>query len=484
MDSNALSNREAAEYIKLLRRASGTRLVLLAFWAVATWGLWVAIQAGDQKTLPIDKTYDERLVELKKKWNVSVESPFGFFSTDTDVTSALLQEKNGWYKNIMQVIQFEGELGALRNEYFLELERAYIVHVKVPYLQENVEVNGVTLANWWPFGLIAVVAAALVLSMRERVNAIVVAWIGHNRDVRSFKSGLVIQSDFLVGSLSDGVIRDIPCKVYRKPLMVQPESLILFALICATVYMSLSFGFFENPANSHEMESTFDYTGGVWFCIVAIGILVWLTRRRYAERLEQYTGIPILGRVPEIFERVVGSRWRSYRKRLDTIPWVRKASQMSEAVIIFLAGLCLCLPWMNPNHIRGYRLFLAEAPAPLDSDFYFELQVQLYIAILFIIFCLTDWFARTKLQPKLYKILSGVRRFLGFATITLLGNLVFHFVMLQMLVEAQAEKTWLLLPVNYLARPHPVMNSSLVWTDPSYGFWIFLLICLLLVWTG
>jgi hypothetical protein len=482
MDSKTLLDREAADHIKLLRKASRTRMILLGFWVVVTWGLWAALQAGDQRTIPIGKTYDERLVELKKKWNVSVESPFGLNSDDTEVTFALLQEKSDRFKNIMQVIQFDAELRAIRNEFYAELERAYIVHVKVPYLQESIEVNGVTLADWWPFGLIAIVAAAWVLSMRERINAIVVAWIAYNRNESAAKSDLVIQSDFLVGTLSKGVNPDKPCMVYRKPVMVQPESLILFALICATVYMSLSFGFFENPANSHEMESMFDYTGGVWFCIVALGILVWLTRKRYAERLEQYTGIPVRGKMSESLERVVSSRWRRVGGALDSIGWLRKVPPMSEALFAVAALLCLCAPWMNPNHVRGYRLFLSDAPAPLDADLYFELQVQLYIAMLFIVLCLVDWFTRTKLRHKLYNNLSRVRRFLGYVTAALLGNLVFHFTMLQ--IDVRAQTSWLLLPVNFLARPHPVKNSSLVWTDPSYGFWIFLILCLILVWDG
>jgi hypothetical protein len=484
MNSNALSSRDAAEHIRLLRRASRTRLILLGFWVVATWGLWAVLQAGDQRTLPVDKTYDERLVELKKKWNISAERPFGLNSDDSEVIGALLKEKDERFKNVMQVIQFENELGAIRNEFYAELGRAYIVHVKVPYLQESVEVNGMTLADWWPFGLIAIVAAALVLSMRERINAIVVSWISYNRNENPTKKDLIIQSDFLVGTLSKGGNPDKQCMVYRKPVMIQPESLILFALICATVYMCLTFGLSENPANSHEMESMFDYSGTVWFCIVALGILVWLTRKRYLERLEQCTGIPIRGRMSENLEQVVGSRWRRVRGALDSIRWLRKLSPMSEALFAVAALLCLYFPWMNPNQIRGYRFFLPDAPAPLNGDLYFELQLQLYIAILFIVLCLIDWFAKTKLRERWYELLSRVRRILGFVTAILLGNLVFHFTMLQMVVTAQSERVLLLLPVNFLARPHPVKNSSLAWTDPSYGFWVFLILCLMLMMVG
>jgi hypothetical protein len=484
MDANTFSDRDAVEHIKLLRKASRTRLILLGLWVVLTWGLWAALQAGDQRTLPVDETYDGRLVELKKKWNILPEISFGLSSDDSEVMAAILKENINRFKNIMEGVRFDQELDATRNEYYAELERAYIVHIKVPYLQENVEVNGLTLADWWPFGLIAIVAGAWVLSMRERTNAIVVAWISYNQKERPIKKDLVIQSDFLVGTVSEGSSPDEKYLVYRKPVMVQPESLILYALIGATIYMSLTFGFFQNPANSHEMESMFDYSGAIWFCIVALGILVWLTRKRYVERLEKYTKIRIRGRMSEGLERVAGGRWRRAQGALDSNRWFRKVSPMADSLFAVAALLCLYFPWMSPNRVPGYRFFLSNAPAPLDADLYFELQVQLYIAILFIILCLVDWLTRTKLQAKWYGNLSRVRRILGFLTAVLLGNLVFHFTMLQVTVMAQSERAWLLPPVNFLARPHPVKNSYLVWTDPSYGFWVFLILCLILVWTG
>jgi hypothetical protein len=481
MDADVLSNREVTEHVKLLRRAASTRLILLGFLVVATWGLWAALQAGDQRTAPVDKIYGERLAELKNKWSIPADSPFGLNSDDIEVTNLLVKEKNDRFKNVLQIVQFESELDALRNEYYADLERAYIIHVKIPYLQESVEVNGVTLADWWPFGLIAIGAAALVLGMRERINAIVVAWAAYNRKENPGKSDLIIQSDFLIGTLSKGRRSGEQYLVYRKPVTLQPESLILFALIGATAYMSLSFGFFQNPANSHEMESMLDYSGAIWFCLVSLGILVWLTRKRYAERLEQFTGIPIRGRINESLHRIISS---DRLRKLESIRWLRKLASMSEALFAVAALLCLCFPWMNPKGIAGYRFFLSDSPAPLDSDLYFELQVQLYIAILFIVLCLVDWIASTRLHEKWYGLLPRARRILGFATAVLLGNVIFHFILLQTAVMAQSEQFLLLLPVNLLARPHPVKNSSLAWTEPSYGFWLFLIFCLALVMVG
>jgi hypothetical protein len=125
---------------------------------------------------------------------------------------------------------------------------------------------------------------------------------------------------------------------------------------------------------------------------------------------------------------------------------MRKIAPISEGLFAIAALVCLCLPWMNPGRVRGYQFFLSTVPNPLNDDLYSELQAQLFFAILFIILCLIDWFLRTVLSRPKFGFLSKVRRFFGLLTVALLGNLVFHFAMLQVLVAGQAERTWLILP--------------------------------------
>ena len=483
MDSKAPSNREAEEHIKLLRRASRTRLVLLGLWAVVTWGLWTALQACDQKAAPIDDTYAKRLAEARKKWDVPEKAIIVYTMDCSEIIMELDQLKLPTDNS--KIANFCKELESLRNEYYPALEAAYTVHAKMPYLQEPVEINGITLAYWWPFGLIAIVASAIVLNMRERINAVIVAWISYSRKNSSDEQDLIVHSDFLVGTLAVEGTADRQCMVYRKPLMIQPESLLVYILVGATIYLSFSFGLFQNPANSYEMESILlDYVALIWFFLAVLTSLVWLTRKRYAESLEQYIGMPVRGRISRGLELALGKVKRRVRHALAHRKWMPKIAPISEGLFAIAALLCLCLPWMNPGRVRGYQFFLSTVPNPLNDDLYSELQPQLFFAILFLILCLIDWFLRTVSSRPKFGFLSKVRRFFGLVTVALLGNLVFHFAMLQVLVAGQAERTWLILPWNPLARPHPLKNSPLVWADPSYGFWLFLLLCLMLLIVG
>lgn len=482
MDPNMFSDHEVAEHIKLLRRASRVRLALLGIWVLLTWGLWTTLQAGDQQAATIENAYDSHLVELRGKWDIPADVITNFAMDCLDLIKEMEYLKHPTENT--KIYSFCSEKDALRDKFYAALGPAYIVHAKMPYLQDPVDINGITLANWWPFGLIAITASAIVLSMRERVNAVIVSWISYNRKATSAKSDLIVHSDFLVGTLEESPEFDPRCMVYHRPLMIQPESLLIYALVAATVYLSFTFGFFQNPASS-EMESTLlDYVAFIWFFLTVMGSLVWRTRKRYKETLETCVGMPVRGGISQRTHRVV-VRWRHWieqaSSKLGSLGYTRSIIGLS---CIVGAGLSLFLVWMNPNGVRGYRFFSATTVSPFEDDMYSELRVQLCFAAIFVVVCLIDWIATTARSGKPFRLLFKVRRFLGISTLVLLGNLVFHFMLLQVLAQALADRFLGMPSWNSLARPHPIQNSPLIWMEPEHGFWFFLIFCFILVAIG
>ncbi len=449
---------------------------MLGLWAVVTWGLWTTLQGADEKAAGITNAYETRLDELRKKWdvpaNIIVVYSMECYEIFKEIADLKLETDNS------KIMSICGELDPLRGEYYTALEPAYIVRIKVPYLQDPIAINALTLADWWPFGLMAVVASAIILSMRERINAVIVAWISYNRKNDLVTQDLIIHSDFLVGTLTEDLASGSPCMLYRKPPMIQPESLLVYALIAATIYLSFSFGLLVNPASSYEMESTLtDYVALIWYSLVGLGTLVWFTRKRYAESLESFMGVPVRGRFSQRVHRAASNLRSKAEWVMGHFRFLGRATSMAEGLFAIAALMCLYLPWMNPQHVRGYRFFLSVVPGPLDEDLYLGLRVQLFFVTLFIILCLTNWLVTMVLSRPKSTVLEKIRRFFGLSAAMLLGNLVFHVLMLQLLADEQG---WLL-PWNRFARPHPVKNSSMIWTEPSYGFWLFLILCLMLV---
>ena len=414
MNSDALSDREATEHIRLLRKASRTRLTILGIFAVLTWGLWAMLQAGDQRASAISDPYNKRLLDLRKKWDIPDKLIIAYSMDCTDLLNEITYLK--LTTDPTKTLGFCNELSPLRDEYFAALEPAYIVHVKMPYLQDPIEINGLSIADWWPFGLIAIVASAIVLKWREWVNAVIVAWISYSRNEVADKKDVIIHSDFLVGTLAKSSANR-PRMVYRKRWMIQPESLLVYTLIGITIYLSFSFGFFQNPANSYEMESVlFDYVAGIWFFLVILGCLVWSTRKHYVDSLRQYTGISIHGALTERFESAAGYLKRKIKWVLTRRRWLLRISSHYDTLFAVLALICLRFPWMNPNQIRGYRFFLPDAPNNMDSDLYLELQIQLYVAISFVVLCLIVSFVKTQRSGRVVRILRRLRRYTGVVT--------------------------------------------------------------------
>jgi hypothetical protein len=116
MDSETFSDHEAAEHIKLLRRARRIRLVVLAVFVVVTWGLWTTLQAGDQKAAAITAQYDKRLIDLRTKWGIPSDVIIVYSMDTFDIINILTHLKSP--PDPIKIVNFCVELEALRDEYF------------------------------------------------------------------------------------------------------------------------------------------------------------------------------------------------------------------------------------------------------------------------------------------------------------------------------------------------------------------------------
>lgn len=255
------SGQPVQEHIRLLRTASRSKLAVLSIAVVATWGLWAALQGGEQKWSAIANKYDAQISALKKKYQVPSDIQFGAYDDIGDILVKIYKDKRNPFgprvpdksvefltdliklqqqyeedrksavskpkssriadkygRQLSQLktkyripaeiqfgiddkpvdilitinaakrnpfapttpskdIQFNIDFSELQRRYEEDRESAFLVNLHIPYLQDPVEINGLDLADWWPFGLIAIVAAVITLSMRQRVNAIAVAWL-------------------------------------------------------------------------------------------------------------------------------------------------------------------------------------------------------------------------------------------------------------------------------------------------------------------
>jgi hypothetical protein len=476
MDLRVQANNEVSDHIRLLRSAARGKLALLSLCVLVTAGLWATLQSGDNRALAIFTKYDAAVKALKEKWNIPDTSSVARFTDLRDQITVLTGDKSDLPSNTAKMLEFHSDLQSIQQAYYVDRRDSYVVAFKVPYLQEPISINGLTLADWWPFGIVALIAGALVFGLRERVNAIILSWFALRSSDASTGRGIIIRSDFRVGTLAKSA-SDSPAFVYHRPLTVQPESLLIYALVVATIYLSFSFEMLYNPATSHEMMSTLlDYAASIWFFSTFVVIILGRTRKKYSRTLEQFVGHPVRGQISEQVHKFV-SRCKHMARRLVSARSWSKLKFVWAALLPLAALLCLALPWMDPNGVSGFRFLLSSPINPLGDELFTELRIQLTLAVLFVVLCLFSGIVRRRAPlGRLAPWLIKATRILGGTTLVLGGNLVFHFVLL----DIAADEIGLFSTIKTSSRSWPIQRSSLIWTDPSDGFWLFLLLCIFL----
>lgn len=473
-----------SEYLKLLRSALRSKISLLALGLVLTWGLWATLQTGEEKLPSVADECTKRLVEFKSKWGLSPDVPINFDSTMTDVFSHLgeLKDTDALKKTPGKWYQFYTELQAEGKSCDQQVTASYSVKIRVPYLVQPTSVDGLAIANLWPFVMIAIASAVFVFEMRERANALVLSWMAFGKPNAEQRELLRIRSDYRVGEMIERTFGNRKFLFYKSPLVIHPESLLTYALLGFTVYASISIAATHRIELSNEMRSVlFDYFSALWFFSAGMGYLVFRTRRYYHAQLESLVGRPVFGATrsrlfqPSRFfdepfdpnrapiDLRILSKLENVWKRRHVLPkWL-------EGILLPVAALAsLALPWMQPGSVRGYNFLLGRSN--LDDDLATELQYQLVLAIVFTLLCVVRTLTRCRISRQSFLILTEwVRRF-GWGVILLVGNLVFHLFVLLFLVDA------LQLGALSLAATKPLIR-----TDPGIGLRIFCMLIVLIV---
>jgi fumarate reductase subunit D len=459
-----INGREQAEHIKLLQGAFRSKIVLLLIAVVLTWGLWATLQHGDEKLPDADAECEKFRQAVLAKWKLPSDFQIGLSSSLTDVFEKLLDPKRPEIQKLLvSATQFYGDLQTANGKCQQITDQAYLVKVRVPYLLEPISINGLLLADFWPFAMIAIASAVVIFQLRERVNAIVLS--GATTKSADIPSGqlLHVRSNYRVGRLQEETVENKAFLVYKPPFIVQPESLLVWTLLVLTVYSSFSLEATHRIEYSHEMTSVlFDYIGALWFYSVAVVYLVYRTWQYYERSLEQVFGSPVIGVMR--FIRATGRL-----RFLDNPPYkieskfyelLSKGGAIPESIWVLVALGTLGLPWMKtPAPVRGYIFLIG--PKNLDESLATELQYQLFLAILFMLLCAFLSLARKRISEKLFQVVSRWTRRLGIVVYILIGNLFFHMLVLRIIVAT-----------NVWGLPN-IPRHPLLFTDPGIGLMLF-----------
>jgi hypothetical protein len=479
------------EYLRLYRKAARMKFVLLVLASLVNWALWTTIQAGNQKLPAIEDRIRTESINFIKKWGIDDTNTIQTDKRDPNNIYGLIPrvQMPFWteHKPLDKFAEFMNDQRNMESWFDQERLEAYRVPIRLPYLETSLGMNVLLAVDYWPFGLIAIIAVIIVIGMRERVNAQMLSWQSFLKPSSLDPAELLIKSDFRIGRLEELSEGDRKVLVYKRPFIIYPESALSFILWIGIAYSSFQMMSVYDPTHNHQVGDILtDYYAGVWFFTWVAIFFLWLTQRFYSEKLHEVFGKQSRARFTHSGLVLVDSV-RCWMRRAK---WRLRAYRICDILIALAAISSLFLPWIIEGGTRGFRFLLEQNTVPyeygepghtirlfpIEPTIFNELRTQLQLAVGFITACLVCSCIWGVLSERWRSYFSRFRLFVGTAVLLLAGNFVFHLLAL----DLQSQSYNGIPGVQFISPNVGTFSYSLMYLDPTYGLWIFISLCILL----
>lgn len=457
---------------ELIWRTFKLRASLLILSILVMLITWSALITGDRKAATVDDMFCGHLVDennqiqngltaaenkyLKSKGTPTVQ-PIIFSAQDTCVAPI----SRTWIESTRYNDKTLGQLPGLPDEvkniysarpkefqdYDADRRAAYRLEIQLSstYSASSVEANSLSVAEAVPFCVFIALAAYFVLGFQQ-ANYQAQLRVLHKAD-NGDKSDMPLkraQAQFCTGTPRD------PGSAFIESLVLSPERIATGTLLVGAVILLVAVVSAFILDLVHLTDSIFySYPFALYASASVLSTLLVLTRRFYftSKRAGRDLISPRLAEKQSTF-----ARW------------------LSVGLVAF-GFLCLFFPWATDSgggdSYKGYDFALS-----LYGEWVFsEIRIHIGVALIFLLVCgvhaLFFWRARGKLG----KMLLNGQRALAAGTLFLGINYLIYMAILE--YESIIPTHW----------PMDLTDSSpMIEVNPSYGFWMFLTCCLVLVW--
>ena len=351
-------------------------------------------------------------------------------------------------------------------EYDMQRHAAYRLQIQLSseYSGSTIIVNAMTIAKIIPFCVFLVAAVVFILGFqqsayRERLHTLFQNKTGD--DLAEARA----ETQFFVGSLHQNPSR------LEKYLAVSPVDLAIGALGVALILLltGIVSTFLLNLVQlTNSVISSYPFALYASL-ILLMGVLV-ITRKSYVQNAQ-----PSAGR------QAADSRRQPSESKWLTL------------TLALVAGISLALPWAasslwgDGEFFRGFEFLLNQRPTghlfnyttyALSPTIFRDVRIQVTIAVVFLTVCASDALVGFRPAKRLKEFLNHARGALAVCVSALSLYYLAYMAMLQ--YESVYWVPWL----DQLAYQGPTnaKGNPMIFYDPAYGFWIFLVCCLMLVW--
>jgi hypothetical protein len=220
---------------------------------------------------------------------------------------------------------------------------AYRVPIRLPYLETSLGMNVLLAVDYWPFALITILAAIIVIGMRERSNALMLSWQSFLKPSGLDSTDLLVKSDFKIGHLEELPEGTHKVFVYKRPFIINPEATLSALLWIGILYSSIQILSVYDPTHTHPVDDILsDYYAAIWFFGCVTVFFLWRTQRSYCGKVSEALGKPARARFTHLGFVLIGyiRRWTMYAK------WRVRAFLSFDTLVALAAIASLFLPWV------------------------------------------------------------------------------------------------------------------------------------------
>jgi hypothetical protein len=486
MDS---SNESEVRLAELIWRTVKLRVSLLILTIVVLIVVWSSLSNGNQEAQKIDTTFCRYLVDqenttrriIQEQAEKSLDDLFkgnhaksrpprtppliwspddlcqgGSSRTWIEITRNTDEMMLSWQTTspLDLVAKAANERRKAFVDYDTKRHEAYRLQIQLSSEQSSstIIVNALTVAKVIPFCVFAVLTVVVVLGFQQSA---------YRRQLRSHlrnRAGDDLFQAMAVAQFLAAPFRQAASRV-EKWLEVPPVGLAMGTLSIAVVLLLLGVISSFTLTLVYLTDSIiFSYLFALYACLVLLTCVLMVTRRSYLE----------------------DNRPASEHQDKDVPKHLSNGSRWFAITLACVAIISLTLTWTTENardggSFRGFEFLLHQRPSDdiyaLNPPTFRDARIQVTVAVAFVLICILDVLLRSHRAKPLLVFLYEVRRFLAVCVLGLSAYFLAYIGTLQ--YESVYSVPW-------LDRLSP--QGSLITYNPTYGFWIFLVCCLLLVW--
>jgi hypothetical protein len=495
--STRIVNESEIRLAELIWRTVKLRVSLLIITIVVLLVVWSSLLNGNQEARKIDAQFCGQLTESHNAAQIKFADAFNKFASSkpgvTKLTPFLWSSEeycaSGQSRTWIEIVRHTDEtlfvatqisspvpyLGLLGKttkdeeksfaDYDAQRQAAYRLQIQLSseYSGSTIIVNALTVARVVPFCVFLVLELVVILGFQQSAYRKQLQGLLRSRTDDDLPE-VMAETQFFAAPLERDPSRP------EKYLAASPVHLAIGTLSVAAI--SLLVGIVSTSLLTFvQLTDTFimGYPFALYAALVVLAVIAVITQRAYSEFSQSK---PEHLKLDHNSQASTDFRWLT----------------MTSALV---ACVSLAFPWatcsVEDGLFRGYQFLLNQRAMGesfkllqfgLSPQLFRDVRIQVTIAMAFLAVCVLDALWGMRQTSQLIRMLHQVRRLLAFCVFALSIYTIMYILFLG--YEAVFSVPWLD-KLGYLG-PRGSRGHSLLEYDPAYGFVLFLLCCLFLVW--